>query len=339
MNVHASDKINSVVYFWPVVVIVMVIALGTVGYHFIEGWGYFDSFYMTLISITTVGYGEIKPLSQEGRMFTVFIIVFGIGFMGYSASKMVAFIVEGELSTFMKRRKMKKEISLLRNHYIVCGAGDTGINVINEFSKADQDFVIIDSDPLKIERLENKETIFSIVDDAVKDSTLQMANIEHAKGLVAVLHSDKDNLFVVLTARALNPKIKIVARVIDQSSEKKMLIAGADQVVSPNYIGGMRLASLMIRPAVVDFLDEMLKEDHGTLRLEEVAISEKSPLVGQMLRDSRIPQKTGLIILALKLEHDGRYAFNPSAETVLSCKDKIIVMGKASQVDALRQLS
>jgi voltage-gated potassium channel len=319
--------------------ITLVGLVGTLGYHIIEGWNFFDSFYMTFISITSVGFAEVHELSSYGRVFTVFIIIVGFGIIGYSASKMAAFIVEGELSTIMKRRKLRTEISQLHDHTIICGAGDTGLNVIKEFSKVGYPFVVIDKDQQRIDQLENKENYFIIVDDAVKDSTLTAANIQTAKGLVAVLNSDKDNLFVVLTARSLNPQLRIAARVIDPSSEKKMRIAGADEVVSPNFIGGMRLASLMIRPAVVNFLDEMLKENHGNLRLEEVEISSHSHLNGQTLKNALIPQKTGLIILALRSSKDGCYTFNPNAETILSFHDKIIVMGTTQQVQQLNKMS
>ncbi|MFH1729694.1 MAG: potassium channel protein [Pseudomonadota bacterium] len=334
---ETTQKTSHFVYFFPFVSILTVILVGVVGYTLIEGWSIFDSLYMTIISITTVGYGETHNLSQYGRMFTLVLVLMGIGVIGYSVSKSVAFIVEGELSNIMKRRKMKKEIATLSNHFIVCGAGDTGVNVIKEFTKADFEFVIIDNDPQKIEQIENYEELYYIIDDAIKDSTLQAANIEKAKGLVAVLGNDKDNLFVVLTARELNPKLKIASRVIERSSERKMLIAGADEIVSPNFIGGMRLASLMIRPAVVNFLDEMLRDDRGNLRLEEVDIQAGSSIEKKDLSQSQIPQKTGLIVVALK--RGGNYSYNPKSDTILEENDKLIVMGDQDQVHKLRQMA
>ncbi len=321
------------------ILILIVICGGILGYTTLEGWSLLDAIYMTVITLATVGYGEIHPLSSQGRIFTMGLILSGIGIIGYGMSVFAAFIVDGELGRLMKRRKMQKQIQKLSNHFIICGAGDTGRWIVEEFLKTKIPFVVIEKDHTTLEMLKNQGVLQCIEGDATKDAVLLEAGIERARGLVSALHTDKDNVFVVLTARALNPHLKIVSRVVEEESEKKLLAAGAHKVVSPNFIGGLRMASLLIRPAVVDFLDTMLREGDGTLRLEEIEVPPHSSLSGKTLGEAQIPQKTGLIVIAIKNRQEGKYTYNPKPSTHIQKGDILIVMGEPEQIDKLRKLA
>jgi voltage-gated potassium channel len=318
--------------------IIIVVCIGSIGYVLIEDWPLLDAVYMTIITLATVGFGEIHPLSPQGRIFTIGLILSGIGIIGYGMSVSAAFIVEGELGYLIKGRKMEKQIKKLSNHFIICGAGDTGRWVIEEFLKTRISFVVIEKDHEALEMMKSHGVVQYIEGDATKDAVLLEAGIERAKGLISTLHNDRDNVFVVLTARALNPNLKIVSRVVEEESEKKLLMAGADNVVSPNFIGGLRMASLLIRPAVVNFLDTMLREDHTTLRLEEVEVLPHSPLLGKTLSESEISQKTGLIVIAVKSKESMKYLYNPKPSMILHKGDLLIVMGDIEQVGKLKKL-
>lgn len=319
-----------------ILLIITIFVVGVFGYRLIEGWSFIDALYMTVITLATIGYGETHPLSTAGRLFTIFLILSGLGIMGYGLSILATFIVEGELVRVIGRRKMEKAINKLNNHIIICGAGETGRYVVEEFIKTKTPFVIVESDPTNLESLQQYDGILYIRGDATKDAILIEAGIRRAKGLVSALHSDKDNLFVVLTARALNSKLHIVSRVVESDSEHKLIVAGANDIVSPKFIGGMRMASIMIRPAVVSFLDIMLREEDLTLRLEEVPVVAGSKLVGVKLRESEI-RKTGLIVVAIIIGATNKYTYNPNPDTVLQAGDTLIVMGDVEQVRELRQ--
>ncbi|MEW6730596.1 MAG: potassium channel protein [Acidobacteriota bacterium] len=316
---------------------IAVFCIGVLGYHLIEGWNLLDSLYMTVITLATIGYGEIHPLSSYGRIFTIMLILSGLGIMGYGLGITATFIVEGELGRLIRRRRMEKKIEKLENHFIVCGIGETGRSVVHEFIKTKTPFVIIESDSHRLDQLREDYDFSFVVGDATKDATLLAAGIERAQGLVSALHNDKDNLFVVLTARALNSRLRIVARVVDVESERKMIAAGANNVVSPNMIGGMRMASIMIRPAVVSFLDIMLSQQDITLRLEEVRLPSGSKLIGHSLRDADIGRQTGLIVVAIK-KHAGQYVYNPRSDTPLEVDDTLIVMGDVEKVRELHKI-
>jgi voltage-gated potassium channel len=319
-----------------IILIVAIVCTGILGYHLIEGWSFLDALYMTVITLATIGYGETNPLTTKGRIFTIGLILTGLGIISYSLGITATFIVEGELRRMLRRRNMEKRISKLKNHFIVCGSGETGHYVVEEFLKTKTPFVVIDNDPAKMQQLRERADLCYIIGDATKDATLISANIEHARGLVSALHSDKDNLFVVLTARALNSKLQIVSRVIEAESEHKLIAAGATSVVSPNFIGGMRMASIMIRPAVVSFLDIMLRQQNMTLRLEEVLLPPGSKSIGGTLGNLEIDRHTGMIVVAIKRGDD--YVYNPKPETILEDGDHLIVMGDVEQVLKLRKL-
>jgi voltage-gated potassium channel len=303
---------------------------GVLGYSVIEGWSLFDSLYMTVITIASVGYGEVHPLSFEGRLFTIILILCGSATLIYGLSILTAFIVEGDLTDILRRRKMIKTIAGLEKHFIVCGVSATGRYVIDELKKTGRRFVVIDRDPERIRQL-SEEGILNLEGDATNDSVLTAANISSAEGLLTTLHSDSDNLFVVVTARGLNPSLKIIAKAINEESERKLRQVGADSVVMPNFIGGLRMASEMIRPSVVSFLDTMLRSHDKTLRVEEINISEDSPLKGKSLADTAIMDMEGVTVVAVS-DGKGPYCFNPSRRRLLSAGDVVIVMGVVENI-------
>lgn len=324
------------------VFLVLIFIIGIFGYKIIEGWGFFDAFYMTVITLATIGYGEVHPLSPSGRVFTIVLIFLGIGTLTYVVSAWLSFFIEGHLGGMLKKRKMNKLIQHLKQHYILCVSDEMGMYVIEEFFKTKRNFVIISNDNQVvlpyIKNMKNNEDVLYIEGNPEEDVILQQANIENAKGLVAVLGDDRENLYVTLTARQLNPNIRIVSQAIDRKSVPKLTKAGADEVVSAIEIGGMRIASTMIRPAVVNFLDAMLYGKDKPLRFEEHTIPEGSSFIGKSLGDSSIPQRTGLLVVAIKEKSAEKYVFNPGANYVLQKDDILVVVGDTDQNAKLAEL-
>lgn len=321
--------------FRALLMFLVIAVVGTLGYYLLEGWRPLDALYMTIISMTTVGYSEIGELTDAGRVFTMCLLVGSVGTAGYAVSTIASFVVEGEFQRILRGRKMDKRIARLKNHIILCGGGRTGRHIAEEFHKTNTPFVVIEQNPEVIHQILSLGDILHLQEDATQDEALLLAGVERASGLVTVLGEDKDNVFVVLSARALNPRLRIVARLIEEENAEKLEKAGADEVVSPNAIGGLRMASVMIRPTVVSFLDEMLRVTEKTLRVEEVHVESSSPLAGQTLRDADIRGRTGLLVVALKSQ-DGGYRFNPEPHTVIESGDVLIVIGTPAQLVALR---
>jgi voltage-gated potassium channel len=319
-------------------VLVAVIFSGIAGYMLIEKWTFIDAIYMTIITLTSVGFGEVRPLSTGGRIFTIFLILGGVGALFYGISVVTEFIIEGGLQNLLRRRNMDKLISGLDNHYIICGAGETGRFAIDEFIKTRNSFIVIEPDIEQLKNVDNLNKLTYLEEDPTKDEVLVRAGIKRAKGLVSALSTDKDNLFVVLSARELNPQLRIVAQAVEQESEPKLLKAGADSVVLPNFIGGLRIASEMIRPTVVAFLDVMIRGRDIALRVEEAGILPGSQFIGQTLGEVEVPKRTGLIVVAIKDSADGRYHYNPGAATRLKQGDVLIVLGSIEQLENLKNL-
>lgn len=316
-----------------------ILAGGTLGYMLIEGWPAFDALYMTVITLATVGFGETHPLSTAGRAFTIALILVGLGVMGYGLSMVTAFLVEGELTDILGKRKMERQIERLRDHVILIGAGETGKHVVEELLKTATPFVVIERDPAKIAALERLGELLYIIGDGTDSSVLQHARIELGRGLIASTPSDKDNLFVILTARELNPALRIVSRITDEESRQKLLKAGADAVVCSNLIGGLRMASEMLRPHVVSFLDAMLRETTGTtVRVEEVQVPSTSPWVGRTLEEARIREKVGVVVFGLREAATGRYLFNPPPTVRLGAGDVLIGCADRDQLVSLKSL-
>ena len=293
---------------------------------------------MTVISLTTVGYGEVTAVTGNlaAEIFTMILITFGMGVILYGISTLTAIIIEGELSGMLRKKKMEKEISKLKNHYIVCGGGETGRPVIAELIKNGEQVVLIEMDEEIIERCKEIGDLLYIKGDAADDARLTAAGIDKASGVIVTLSSDKDNLFTTMSARMLNSRVRIISRVISKNLEPKMRRAGANKVVSPNYIGALRMASEMIRPAAVDFLDSMLRSSRGNLRIHQINVSEQSQLVGKTILDGGLKQDHELLVLGVR--HLNReMEFNPSPQLVLEKGMTLIVMGEVGNITKVRQ--
>jgi voltage-gated potassium channel len=318
------------------VLLILIFVSGITGYVLIEGWSFFDSLYMTVITIATVGYEEVKPLTLYGRIFTIFLIVFGMGILLFCISTFTAFFVEGELNEILRRRKMDKHISKLRNHYIVGGIGRIGNHIIDELLKTERPFVAIDKTE-DVCKVLNEKGIAYIKGDATSTAVLKAANAQHARGIFCSLHTDADNLLLIITAKGINPKLKTVAKADEDESEEKMRKAGADGVVLTKFIGGMRMISEMVRPETVTFLDKMLKSDEGIFRVEDIIVNFDSPWNGKTLKSLKLEEIKGVTIVAVKKAD--KYIFNPSEDEELKSGDALIFIGETKQVREIKKLA
>ena len=325
-----SNNISSEIYkkfLWAGISLVFVLVIGTVGYWFVGRGQYslLDCLYMTVITIATIGYGEIIDMSGNpaGRGFTIFIALFGIGTLTYILSNFTAFIVEGELNETFRRRKMEKIIKKFKDHYIVCGIEGVGFHIVSELYDTKRPNVIVDIDRKKIEKiLETFQERVYIEGDATDSDTLLKAGIMEAKGLFAVSGDDNQNLVISLTAKQLNPNIRVVARCHDLKNIDKVKKAGADAVVSPTFIGGLRMASEMVRPTVVSFLDIMLRDKDKNLRVEEIPVPES--FVGKAIADLQLKKYPNMLLLAVRTKDD--WIFNPSDDYVIKPENALIFM-------------
>jgi len=318
--------------------IFIVVIVGSTGYYIMFGGKpkYMDCLYMTVISITSVGYGEVLGIigNIPAQIFTMLLITFGMGVILYGISTLTALIVEGELSGILRRKKMDKQIQKLNNHYIVCGGGETGRHVLDELVKNREPVVLIEHDEENIERAKARvmeENLLYIKGDATDDQNLVAAGIERASGIIISLPSDKDTLYVTISSRMLNRKIRIISKMVDQELELKLKTAGANNVVSPNYIGGLRMASEMIRPAVVDFLDSMLRSSRGNLRINQIVVTANSNNAGKSIMESGLKDKFGLLVLGAKLPAQ-EIEFNPDPSMILKAGMALIVMGEVDNI-------
>ncbi|MBI2943752.1 MAG: potassium channel protein [Candidatus Wallbacteria bacterium] len=328
-----------------VVLLALTFLTGVAGYMILGGshWSMLDAVYMTAITLTTVGYEEAHDISNNpaARIFTVFLVITGYGVVIYVSSTITAYLVEGELGEYLRRRKMIKAIQALKDHYIVCGGGETGLVVVHELMSTGNPFVLIESDPARVAKLiEHYEGDFKVLQgDATDDEVLLEAGIERAKGLMIVLESDKDILFATLTARQLSRNLRIVAKAVDQRSRDKLLKAGADAVVSSNFIGGMRIASEMLRPKVVNFLDEMLRDSQAAARFEQVEIRAGSAIAGKSIREAALFDKCGVLIIAYRAREADRFLYNPPADTVLAPESVVVILANKETVPGVRALA
>lgn len=328
--------------FWAVFLSLLILLLiGIAGYVLIEGWSWLDALYMTVIAFSTVGFREVQVLDVPGRIFTMFIILFGLVVLSMLSASVTSFLVRREFLPDFKTRKMKKQIEHLAGHTILCGAGETGMTVIKEFIQARKPLVVIEKEDEILEALreDNPELLF-VEGDATKDEVLSEANVESASGLITALREDADNLFVVISARSLNPHLAIVSRAVDAHTENKMYKAGATHVISPNLTEGSRMAAVVLRPSVVSFLDVMMHDEETAFRLEETTVPEGSAFHGKTLREVEIPQRTGLIVIAIEkqTENGPRLIYNPQSSAVIHQKDKLIVLGDFEKIDRLCKL-
>ena len=313
-----------------------VTGLGTAGYVLIEGWNAFDALYMTVITVASVGFGEVHPLSTIGRAFTIGLIIVGLGSVAYGLSAITAFLVEGNLLHLWENRRMERRISELRDHIIVCGGGETGRHIALELVKAGAPFLLIDIDQREEPALQKLgRDLLYIIGDATDADVLRAARAETARGLIACMPSDKDNLFTLLTARELNPRLRLVSSVTSDDARSKLLKVGADAVVSSIAIGALRLASEMLRPHVVSVLDAMLREP-GDVRVQEIVAG--PGVAGQPLGTLALRERVGIIVFALRSGTTQRHHFNPPPETTIEAGDVLIACADPGQLQAARQI-
>lgn len=311
-----------------------ILSLGTGGYMLVEGSSLFDSLFMTIITITTVGYDEAIPLSPSGRLFTMFLIIVGVGFVLYVFGQITESVIEGGLKKTLGRVKMEKKMAKVKDHFIVCGFGRIG-NVICDILKENNvPFVVIEKNSEKIQPIIDQGYLV-LEGEAADDEVLLSAGVKLARGLIAVASSDADNVYIALTARGINPDLYIMARSSGKSgAETKLLRSGADKVISPYFIGGTRMAQLILRPTVVDFLDLTIGVGGLGLRLEELFLSEKSQFVGKSLMDSQIRKNHDLIVVAIK-RSSGEMLFNPNFDATFEAEDTLVVLGDQGNIEAL----
>ncbi|MFQ5869698.1 MAG: potassium channel family protein [Candidatus Zixiibacteriota bacterium] len=315
--------------------LVLIIGLGTFGYMLIEDWKVLDALYMTVITLATVGFREVHQLTPLGQIFTVVLIVFGVGGVIYTIGTLAQLLIEGELQELLGRRKMEKQLQRIRDHYIICGYGRVGKQVCREFRQRRVPFVVVEKDPALLEELTCEGVIY-LQGDSTEDHTLIEAGIERAKGLVLTIASEADNVFVTLTARQLNPDVFITARADSPSAEKKIYRAGANKVVSPYIIGGNRMAIATLQPYVGDFLRlGELDKDTG-LTIEEVQIDPGSPIAGKTLKDSALREETGFNLIGIK-KATKEVLFNPPPDTMIQPGDILIIFGEVRKLEMLEK--
>ncbi|MFA0751589.1 MAG: hypothetical protein SLRJCFUN_001992 [Candidatus Fervidibacter sp.] len=326
-------------------VISLLIVGGTVGYYLLGYWlgrpdTLMDCFYMTVITLATVGYGEVIPVAEtpQGRMFSALLILVGVGTLFYALSSLAVITLEGILHGAWRQWRMERRIATLKDHFIVCGCGNVGEVIVRELVLTKRPVVAVDRDSERLVNLASQLDVPYVVGDATEEATLRSAGIERATGLLAVLPNDHENLFLVITAKSLNPRLRVVAKGNDPSVVDKMKRVGADEVVLTPFIGGLRMVSLMVRPAAVSFLDTMLREREQVIRVEEVQIHDGSPLIGLRLADAQLPRRWNILVLAYR-KGDGAFVYNPPADTLLEKGMTLIVVGEVERLAEFRRLA
>jgi len=313
----------------------LVIVSGTVGYSIIEGWTLFDSLYMTVITLSTIGYQEVRPLSYTGRAFTIILVFVGVGAVAYGINNGIRIVFEGEIQKAFGRRRLEKRLKSIKNHFIVCGYGRMGRIICNELRAKKVPFVVVEKE---LPELDADEGTVFVYGDATKDEILRQAGIEKARGLISVLSTDAQNLYVVLSARELNSSLLIVARAGEEGSGQKLLRAGADRVVSPYHIGGLRIAHTVLKPAVVDFLEFATKSGNLELQMEEIPVEEGSDIADKTIHEAGVGRELGVIVVAVKRK-DGVMKFNPVHNTRIKAGDTLIAIGETEKLKSLERLA
>jgi voltage-gated potassium channel len=314
-----------------------VIAFGTVGYRVIEGWPWFESLYLTTLLLASFGFANFQPGSEAGRGFTILLALCGVAVIAFAIASMTQLIIGGQIEAILGRRKMRREVGKLWSHYIICGYGRMGRMVAKELMAKPLPVVIVEKDPALVAQIDRDE-INVVEGDATLEETLVMAGIERAKGLITVVSSDAENLYIVLSARGLNKNLVIVARAGEEKSEQKLIQAGANKVISPYMIGGMRIAQAVLRPNVVDFIELATQSEHMELQMEEIPIQKNSKLAGMTLKDSGIRIELGIIVVAIK-KKSGHMEYNPPAMYTIGSEDTLIVLGQPERIKVLERLA
>lgn len=320
--------------FRAAVLLAAVVLLGTIGYVALEGFSWFDAFYTTIMTITTVGNGEPKPLDLAGKWLSVGVVVVGFAALTYTVLRLMTYMVEGRLETLVEQGRARRRIAKMENHFILCGYGRVGREIAKAFKEGQTPFVVIDINEHSLERA-SAEGCTVVHGDAAESQTLRTAGVERARGLVAAVDSDEKNIYVTLSARVLNSRLFIIARANWENAEEKLRLAGANRIISPYAIGGRRMASLAVRPTAIEFVDTVLSARNADLLLEDFAISQSSGSRGKTLSEL-IPESSSMIVLALK--RDGRMTLRPPHETQLQDGDEIVVAGHPNDMRSLEEV-
>jgi voltage-gated potassium channel len=321
--------------FTAIILLISVIVGGTVGYVVIEGWTLWDAFYMTVITVTTVGYKEVHELSRAGQAFTVVLLLGGVGTVLYTFTFLATAIVEGGLPKRLQRRRLAHMLDTIHDHFVVCGYGRIGAIVADQFQRQAVRFVIVERDTARA-RVALNLGMLVVEADATREDVLKQAGIDRARGLIAAVGTDAENVYAVLSARVLNPNLFIVARAESHDSVQKMERAGADRVISPYQIGAMQMAQTAIRPAVVDFMELATSAENLDLSMEEIIIDSQSSLAGQSVLDANIRQRFGVIVVGIQRQ-DHRMEFNPETDTLINSGDKLVVLGRPESLKKLER--
>jgi len=316
-----------------VALLLCVLAGGTVGYVVIEGWNAWDGFYMTVTTITTVGFQEVHPLSRAGQVFTVGVIGAGVGTAFYTFTLLASLVVEGGLHQRLSRRRRQRMLEELHDHFIVCGYGRIGSTIVGEFRRQNVPYVVIEHDPERVHEIIEAGGL-AVLADASSEDVLRRVGIDRARGLIAAVGTDAENVYAVLTARVLRPDLYIIGRAETPDAERKLLRAGANRVVAPYRIGARELAQTALRPAVVDFFEMATGAGNLELAIEQVTIADDSGLVGRSIIDTNVRQRFGLIVVGIQ-RRAGRMEFNPPGDAVMQAGDQLVVLGRS---DGLRDL-
>jgi voltage-gated potassium channel len=312
---------------------VLVCAIGTLGYVVVEQWSVQDAFYMTMITVTTVGYREVHEMSRTGQMWTVVVLLGGVATLFYTASTLMALIVEGGLSSHFAERRFNRMLEELKDHFIICGYGRIGSIIAEEFKKQRVPYIVIDRDPNRVHEIIEAGGM-AVAADASREDVLVRVGIHRARGLIAAVSTDAENVYTVLSARVLHPDLFIIARVESEDAEPKLVRAGADRVISPYQLGGVQMAATALRPAVVDFMRLATTSDRLDLAAEQVEVGADASFVNKTLRDANLRQAFGVIVVAIK-RADGQMQFNPSPEDTLRAGDQLVLLGDTTQLKAL----
>lgn len=325
-------------FFAPVLILLVLWVLGTIGYVFIEDYSWFDAFYMTVITVSTVGYGEVEPLTNTGKIFTTVLIMSSFGTFAYAISAITKFVIQGEFNQFIKHRKLNATIEKLTDHVIICGYGRNGRQAAQVLKKHDKRFVVIEKNEELTKSFNHKYNDLVLSGDSTQDDVLLKAGIMNASALITTLPVDADNLFIVLTARNLNKKLTIISRASDDNSDTKLKIAGANNVIMPDKVGGAHMASLVMKPDVIEFIDYMTAVGNEKMSLEEIIFSNLSKdFSNKTLNEILIKNKSGANVIGFKTP-DGDYIVNPSEETPLLPNSKLFALGTPEQIKSLKEL-
>lgn len=325
-------------FYAPLLILFSLWVIGTIGYVVIENYSWFDAFYMTIITVATVGYQEVHPLSVEGKVFTAFLIITSFGTFAYAVSSITKFVIDGEFNEFFKNRKLNATIDKISDHVIICGYGRNGRQAAQVLKKHHKRFVVIENSPALTTAINHKFSELVITGDGTQDEVLLKAGIMRAKAIITTLPVDADNLFIVLTARNLNKNITIISRASEDNSDTKLKIAGANNVIMPDRVGGAHMASLVMKPDVMEFIDHITAEGGDNISLEEISF-DKIPdeLKNKTLKDLEIRNRSGANIIGYKTAM-GEYIINPSADTRIIPASKLFVLGTPEQIASLKQI-